>query len=122
MQADKKKSTFKALEFILELNKSIKIDEILIREGFESYPQKAELEKNDKNRIFNQYNNFFKYMVDDLDSIEENYLKESNENELIEQANKDSPSEYNYLLNKNSISKFIRDEAVHFQNTVEKYL
>ena len=57
------------MEFILELNKSIKIDEILIREGFESYPHKAELEKNDKNRIFNQYNSFFKYIVENLDSI-----------------------------------------------------
>ena len=71
------------MEFILELNKSIKIDEILIREGFESYPQKAELEKNDNKRIFNQYSSFFRYMVDNLDIIEENYLKESNENELI---------------------------------------
>lgn len=38
--ADKKKSAVEALDFVLELNTQIKIDEILIREGFEIFPNK----------------------------------------------------------------------------------
>ncbi len=37
---DKKGSTLKTLEFVLEVNKSIGFDEILIREGYETYPNK----------------------------------------------------------------------------------
>jgi hypothetical protein len=32
-----------------------------------------------------------------------------------------NPKEYNFFLNKNSISKFIRDEAFHYQATIDKY-
>jgi hypothetical protein len=76
LQTDKKKGSFKTLEFILELNRQVGIDEILIREGFEIYPKKADLEKG---RNFPSTEAFFRYMVDHLDTIEEGYLKESND-------------------------------------------
>ena len=65
----------KTLEFILELNKNVKIDDILIRESYSNYTNKAALEKVEKNKTFKLYEEFFKYTVDSLDNIEEKYLK-----------------------------------------------
>ncbi len=116
---DKKGSTLKSLEFVLEVNKSIGFDEILIREGYETYPNKKQLEAKKQEQ---KYLSFFKYMKENLDSIESNYLKDASELKLIEEAQSKDQNQYNYLLNKNSISKFIRDEAAHYQNVLDKYL
>ena len=116
---DKKGSTLKALEFVLQVNKAIGFDEILIREGYETYPNKKQIEAKKQEE---KYLAFFKYMKENLDNIESNYLKDASEIKLIEEAQLKDQNEYNYLLNKNSISKFIRDEAAHYQNVLDKYL
>ena len=41
VQTDKKKTNLKAIEWVLELNKNINMDKILLRQGLESYPNKA---------------------------------------------------------------------------------
>lgn len=61
-------------------------------------------------------------MKDNLGSIESNYLRDSNDLKLIEEAQATDQHEYNFLLNRNSVSKFVRDEAAHFQNVSDKYL
>lgn len=48
------------------MNRQVGFDEILIREGFESYTNKSQL---DKNKTYKPFELFFKHMVDNLDSI-----------------------------------------------------
>lgn len=51
----------------MEINRQVGFDEILLREGFESYTDKSQLEKN---RTFKPFEAFFNYMAEKIDSIE----------------------------------------------------
>ncbi len=101
------------------MNKTVSIDEVLVRSAFEAYPSLNSL-KDPKE--YTAYEAFFRYVVANLDSIEEKYLSESQDQELIEKAEKENTSEYLFLLNKNSVSKFIKDESSHYQAVLDKYL
>ena len=120
LKADPRSAEIKALETILSLNSAVNFDEILVREGFDAYPQQEALENKERLEPFIA---FFEYMQENLESIESGYLRDSADQEQIEEAKKEKDqTNYNFLLNKNSVSKFLRDEAAHHQTVLEKYL
>lgn len=119
LDADKKMAKLKAMEFILEANKTVGLDDILLREGFESCPSKAQMESK---RTLAHFEAFFEYMESHGEEIEAKYLQQSSDSELMKEASSSDPHNYNFLLNKNSVSKFIRDEATHYQRIIDAYL
>lgn len=96
-------------DIITDLNKLYKVDRILLKEAYDAYPKKEQLEKSNE---YNLIEKFYRYTFDNLDEIEKKYLAA---NDLSENETS------TYLINKNSTSKFVRDENDHYKKIFKKH-
>ena len=53
------------------MNKLYKVDRILLKEAYEAYPKKDQLEKSNE---YNLIEKFYRYTFDNLEEIERKYL------------------------------------------------
>lgn len=96
-------------DIITDLNKLYKVDRILLKEAYDAYPKRDQLEKSNE---YNLIEKFYRYTFDNLDEIEKKYLSA---NDLSENETS------TYLINKNSTSKFVRDENDHYKAIFKKH-
>ena len=83
------------------------MDRILLKFAYDNYPLKETLEASDQ---YQNIEKFYRNVLDRLFEIEREYL-----------ADDPGTTATPYQINKNSTSKFIRDENDHYKETFKKF-